>query len=212
MNETKWLTIKEATLHCHNLGLPRSTKSLRRWCAKSEIEAQKRQMAKGEKWFIERESLEIKIKEELEFLKHSEKPIPSPEQSSGQGLDMSAHDRTRPDTSAQRVDTPGRLNVRDLEDQISLLKHDIQWRDQLLKDQKNVNLVLMDEVKGQSRYIGHLETKVMRLGERPDQTFLAAPVPKSGVSEPVENRVEMPAPEIIQKQHPHPDQSNLYTG
>jgi len=222
MLEIKWLTIKEATLYCHKLGLPRSTKSLRRWCAKSEIEAQKRQTSTGEKWFIDRESLEIKIQEELEFLQHSEKLLPTKDRAIGQGLDMSAHDRTqsdvsthdqtRPDMSAHGVDTPGQPNIRDLEDQILLLSKDIEWRNHLLKEQKKVNQVLLDEVKGQSRYIGHLETNVLRLGGNTDQAFLAAPVPKSGVSEGVRPEAKGVSPEIIQDNRPNPDQSNLYTG
>ena len=222
MNETNWLTIKESSLLCLEMNLPRSTKSLRRWCAKEEVEAQKRQTSHGEKWFIERESLEIKIKEELEFLKHSEKPLPHLEQPAEQGsnlsghertgADVSGHERSRPDVSAQGVDTPGQPNLRDLQDQVLLLKNDIKWRDQALKSQKNANLILMDEVKGQSRYIGHLETNVLPLGGKTDQAFLAAPVSKSGASEDVNRAADMVAPEIIQPERPHPDQSNLYTG
>ena len=216
------ISVKEASTICLKSKLPRSLKSIRRWCAKGVIEAQKRQTSTGVKWFIDRESLEIKIKEELEFLKHSEKPLPSLGQATGQGLDMSAHDRTQADVSAhertrtdmgaQRADRSGQPNIRDLEDQILLLKNDIKWRDQVLKDQKKATQVLMDEVKGQSRYIGHLETNVLRLGGNTDRAFLAPPVPKSGVSEGVISETERVSPEIIQDRRPHPDQSNLYTG
>ena len=125
---------------------------------------------------------------------------------------VSAYERTRPDTSAQGADTSGQPSIRDLEDQILLLTNDIEWRNQLLKDQKMTNQILMDEVKGQSRYIGHLETNVLRLGGNTDQAFLAAPVPKSGVSEDVKLADESVSPEIIQDRSPNPDQSNLYTG
>lgn len=215
MIETKWLTAKEASQYCYENGIPRSVKSLRRWCANSDIEAQKRQVSNKQKWFIDRASLDIKIQEELEFLKHSEKPRPQPEMSLGHAPNISGHERTQADTPGHertQPDAPNLPQIRDLEDQILLLKNDIKWRDQLLKDQKNTNTILMDEVKGQSRYIGHLETNVLRLGGNTDQAFLAAPVPKSGVSEPVDNRVQIPASEIIQNERPHPDQTNLYTG
>jgi hypothetical protein len=225
MNKLKWLTVKEASLRCDKLGLPRSTKSLRRWCAKEEVEAQKRKIANTEKWFIDRASLEIKIKEELEFLKHSENSLPHSGQSAGHTADKSAHEQTQADASGHersQADTSGRertqpdgkaqQQIRDLEDQVLLLKNDIKWRDQVLKDQKNANEILMDEVKGQSRYIGHLETNVLRLGGSADQAFLAAPVPKSGVSEGVENTPEITMPNILQNEKPHPDQSQLYTG
>jgi len=224
MQDNTVLSVKEASLHCYKWGLPRSTKSMRRWCANEEIEAQKRQTSHGEKWFIERESLEIKIKEELEFLKHSEKPFSQPEQSARHTTDTHTFDRTQADVTGHeslQSDTSGRdrtqpdkqnqPQIRDLEDQILLLKNDIKWRDQVLKDQKNTNEVLMDEVKGQSRYIGHLETNVLQLGGNTDQAFLAAPVPKSGVSEDIKSEPQMVSPETIPNEKA-PDQSNLYTG
>jgi len=217
-----WLTVKEASILCIEMNLPRSTKSLRRWCAKEEVEAQKRKVANTEKWFIDRASLEIKIKEELEFLKHSERPLPHIEKTNEHGVNMSGHDRTqadvsthkrtRPDTSAHRVDTSAQPEIRDLEDQILLLKKDVEWRSQLLKDQKNANVILMDEIKGQARYIGHLETNVLRLGGKTDQAFLAAPVSNSALSEDVGSQSEIIMPEIIQKDPPHPDQASLRTG
>lgn len=222
MNDTKWLTVKEASLHCFNMGLPRSTKSLRRWCAKEDVEAQKRQTNHGEKWFLGRESLEIKIKEELEFLKQSESPLLQSEHLTEHSADMSghertqadisAHERTRPDTDAQGVDTSVQPKIRDLEDQILLLKHDIKWRDQVLKDQKQTNQILMDEIKGQSRYIGHLETLTLGSEEKADQTFLAPPVPNLSHSRDADRTAEMGTPEIIPNEQPHPDQRNLYTG
>lgn len=219
MTETRWLSVKEASIHCYKMDLPRSTKSLRRWCTKEEVEAQKRKTSHGEKWFIDRESLEIKIKEELEFLKLSEKPFLQPEQSAGHTPDMSPHDRTQADVTGHersqtdasghvrtQLDKQSQPQIRDLEDQVLLLKHDIKWRDQALKDQKNANMILTDEVKGQSRYIGHLETNVLGLGGKTDQTFLAAPTPikERERSEPA---VE---PEIVPPHRPHPDQGSLH--
>lgn len=225
MTDTKWLTIKAASLHCNQMGLPRSTKSLRRWCSKEEVEAQKRKVSNTEKWFIDRESLEIKISEELEFLKHSEKPLPQPNQQTEYTTDISTHDRTQADASAldrsqadtsgrerTQVDRPNKSTIRDLEDQVLILETDKEWRNQVMSEQKQALEKALEKSEAQSRYIGHLETKVMRLGERPDQTFLAAPVPKSGHSQDMENTVQLVDPETIQNQRPHPDQSNLYTG
>lgn len=220
MQNLKWLTVKEACSLCLDMHLPRSTKSLRRWCAKEEIEAQKRQTSHGEKWFIDRESLEIKIKEELEFLKHSEKPLPHPEYQTGHSPDMSgygwtsaditAHDRTRANKGAQDADVSDGAEMQDLRDQIMLLKHDIEWRSRLLKEQKQTTQILMDEVKGQSRYIGHLETNVLRLGGKNDLAFLAAPVPSSDRSRDAGRQTEIVTPEIIPNERPHPDQSSFY--
>lgn len=222
MDNKPSLTVKEASILCYEMRLPRSTKSLRRWCAKDDVEAHKRQTSHGEKWFINRESLEIKIKEELEFLKHSEKPTPSPGQSLRHTPDMSGHDRTqanesahrrtRPDVSAQGTDIAEQPTIRELQDQILILKADKSWRDQVLNSQKQALEKALEKSEAQSRYIGHLETKVIGAGQTPDQTFLAAPVPKSASSEDSENTLQLIKPEIIPKDQPHLDQSNLYTG
>lgn len=225
MQLSKWLTIKRASLLCFEMGLPRSTKSIRRWCANRDIEAKKRPNGRTEQWFIDRESLEIKIKEELEFLNHSEKPVPHSEVIAKQTADMSAYDRTQADVSGHersqadvsghertQPDKQNQPQLRDLQDQILILKTDLKWREQVISDQKKQNEILLEEVKSQSQFIGHIKTQLLGTGQTPDQTFLAAPVPKFGVSEGVENVAQMPSPEIIQNERPHPDQSNLYTG
>ena len=218
MSEIKYLTVKEASGFCYATSLPRSTKSIRRWCANGDIEAEKRPNGRTEQWFINRESLEIKIKEELEFLKQSDRSFSQPVNQNMQASDMSAHERTQADISPhersqadmsghERIqpDRQSQPQIRDLEDQILLLKNDIKWRDQVLKDQKKATQVLMNEVKGQSRYIGHLETNVLRLGGNTDSAFLAAPLPKSTPSEGPQDIPELTNPEIAQNQYHHPD-------
>jgi len=226
MTETKWLTVKEASLLCFEMGLPRSTKSIRRWCQFENVEAQKRHVANTQKWFIDRNSLEIKIKEELEFLKQSDTSDRTQPDTSGQQADMTGHEQARPDTSGyerlqadtpdhgygERPDASSGDKTRDLEDQVLILQTDLKWRDKVITDQKQANEILLDEVKGQSRYIGHLETNLLKLGGKTDQTFLKAPVPKSGHSEDFDMKTELANPEIITKAETHPDQRNLYSG
>ena len=226
MTNTKWLTVKQASQFCYELGLPRSVKSIRRWCQFENIEAQKRQVANTEKWFIDQNSLEIKIKEELEFLKQSDTfDRPQPD-TLGQQADMTGYEQTRPDASGhnrsqadtsahsqeRRPDAPTGDKMRDLEDQVLILQTDLKWRDKVITDQKQANEILLDEVKGQSRYIGHLETNLLELGGKTDQAFLKAPVPKSGQPEDAGMKTELINPEIIKKAETHPDQSNLYSG
>ena len=226
MNETKWLTVKQASQYCYDMGLPRSTKSIRRWCQFENVDAQKRQVANTEKWFIDQNSLEIKIKEELEFLKQSDTPVRTQPDMTAQQAVMTGNEQTRPDASGhnrsqadmsahdqrQRPDASGGNKVRDLEDQILILQTDLKWRDKVITDQKHANEILLDEVKGQSRYIGHIETNLLKLGGKTDQTFLKAPVPKSGQSEDAEMKAELINSEIISQAEAHPDQSNLYSG
>jgi len=226
MTKTKWLTVKQASQYCFEMGLPRSTKSIRRWCQFENVEAQKRQVANTEKWFIDQNSLEIKIKEELEFLKQSDTSVRTQPDMAGQQAVMTGHNQTRPDASGydrsqpdmsahghgQRPDASSGGKMRDLEDQVLILQTDLKWRDKVITDQKQSNEILLDEVKGQSRYIGHLETNLLKLGGKTDQAFLKAPVPKSGQSGEAEMKTELINPEIISKPEPHPDQSNLYSG
>lgn len=218
MNNTQWLTIKEATLECHSLGLPRSSKSLRRWCSKEEVEAQKRKTSTGEKWFIDRVSLEIKVKEELEFLKQSSGQLGI----AGQRPDMTEHDRTRPDVSGHdqtQADTSGQragqrsgaTNVEGLEklqDEILSLKVDVAVKSEQAKQFQKLFLEGQKTIQAQSRYIGHVETKILRMGGTTDQAFLEAPVPKSGRSE---DAVKPTAePDIIPSHKHHPDQASFY--
>ena len=89
-----YIVAREATRYCQELGLPRSLKSIRRWCANGDIDAEKRPNGRTEQWFINRESLEIKIKEELEFLKQSERSFAQPGNLTGHRPDVSGHKRT----------------------------------------------------------------------------------------------------------------------
>jgi len=226
MEQQKWVIVKGASTFCYQMGLPRSTKSIRRWCANGDIEAEKRPNGRTEQWFINKESLEIKIKEELEFLKQSERSFSQPVNTLGHSSDMSGHKRTRPDTSAfersqadtsghewkQRPDASETDKNRKLEDEILILKTDLKWRDKVISDQKQANETLLEEVKGQSRYIGHLETNLLQLGGKTDQTFLEAPVPKSGRSEDIKDDIQVSNPDIVEDVRPHPDQTNLYSG
>ena len=87
MNSTTWLTVDQAALHCHRLGLNRSKKTMRRWAQHGEVEAKKQTMQKGMRWLISQSSLETKIQEELEFQKQQQtankQGAPMSEQGSG---------------------------------------------------------------------------------------------------------------------------------
>lgn len=222
MINSKWLTVKEASQHCYQLKLPRSIKTIRRWCLNENIEAQKRKVGKGEMWFIDRESLEIKIKEELEFLKHSNESnsnaFPqdghSPNISTRERLqaDIGSNGRTQAPISAYGMDMSGQSKISEFEEKIASLKIDVAVNAKLAEEFKEQYLKGQKVLQAQSRYIGHVETQILKLGGSTDLTFLDAPVPKSRRSEDIEMTPEPINPEIIQNQNPHSDQGNLYTG
>ena len=219
MEDQKWVSVKSAVASCKIAELSRSPKSIRRWCANGDIEAEKRPNGRTEQWFINKESLEIKIKEELEFLKQSERSFPQPGNSTGRDrsqADVSAHEHSEADTSGQagkrRPDALSTTRIEKLQDEIVSLKVDVAVKSEQAKQFQRLFLEGQKTIQGQSRYIGHVETKILRMGGTTDQTFLEAQVPNSGRSENAETEHEAVNPEIIENVPPHPDQTNLYSG
>lgn len=222
MTETKWLTVKQASQYCYELGLPRSTKSIRRWCQFENVDAQKRQVANTEKWFIDQKSLEIKIEEELEFLKQSN----SQQNELGHQTDMSGYDQARPGVSGherthadmsghrvgQRPDEFIEDNASSLEEVIASLKIEVRFNEKMTEQFKKQYLKSQEALIAQSRYIGHIETQILKLGGTTDQAFLKAPVPKSDLSEDHSDQAQTKISAIVPNDQPHPDQSHLYTG
>jgi len=213
MTETKWLTIAEASLLCSQMGLERTPKTIRGWARNEHVIAQKKSTSSGEKWILDKASLETKIKTEIEYrdqMKASKtrsdvsEPVqtrPNQSEPVRTGANPSDPVQTRSDPSAE-------AKVKELESKVMALSIDVGWRDKLLEKYQRENEKGQESLHAQARYIGHLESDLLRLGGKPDQTFLAAPTaqePKVAQAPPLENE-----PEIIQKQRPHPDQSSFY--
>jgi len=64
------------------------------------------------------------------------------------------------------------------------LSIDVGWREEALNRLREENEKGRDTLQAQARYIGHLESDLMRLGGKPDQTFLSAPKPQEHRTEP----------------------------
>ena len=63
MTEQKWLTVKEASLLAHDMGLNRTDKTIRNWCRLGMVNANKKPTPTGNfKYLIQKSELEIKIK------------------------------------------------------------------------------------------------------------------------------------------------------
>lgn len=222
MTQFKLLSVKAASQLCYQLNLPRSSKTIRRWCINRDIEAEKRPNGRTEQWFINRLSLEIKIKEELEFLKQSD----SYPNSRGRQADMSGHDQTQLDVSGhertqagmagheggQRADTSSGVSEPSLREEIASLKIEVRFNEKMTEQFKKQYLKSQEALIAQSRYIGHIETQLYSLGERPDQAFLKAPVPKSSRSEGDDLETNRRNPKIFKNMTPHPDQADLHSG
>jgi len=238
MTETKWLTIAEASLLCSQMGLERTPKTIRGWARNEHVIAQKKSTSNGEMWILDKASLETKIKTEIEYrdqMKASQtsanqsEPVQTSSTSSEPvrtRADQSDRVQTRADTFGgykqgshgganpsetsrePRSDPSAEAKIKELESRVMALSIDVGWRDKLLEKYQRENEQGQESLQAQARYIGHLESDLLRLGGKPDQTFLAAPTPQ----EPKVDQAP-PAgaePEIIQPQRPHPDQSSFY--
>ena len=69
-----WLSIAEAVIHCSNTGLPRTSKTIRKWAVRAHADADEAEMTarredteNGFRWMVYRDWLDRRIAEELEF-------------------------------------------------------------------------------------------------------------------------------------------------
>lgn len=75
-----WLTVQEAVAYCMSKGLPRTPKTVRKWAQRSieaapgtgDVLVQRQDTENGFRWLIGRESLDVKIEQEKEFVERTE--------------------------------------------------------------------------------------------------------------------------------------------
>ena len=215
MTETKWLTIAEASLLAAEMGLDRTHKTIRSWCRKGDLIAEKQTTRTGDRWVADRDSLITKINFELEFKEQQSRTLSEPVQTGSDqiepvrtGSDQSGHVQTSADSSdgqdngfragsnlgESQTDPFEQAKIKELESKVMALSIDVGWRDKLLEKYQRENEKGQETLHAQARYIGHLESDLLALGGKPNEKFLAAPTP---------NTYEQP--EIV-----HPDQSSFY--
>ncbi|MEP3422883.1 MAG: hypothetical protein ABJN35_14175 [Erythrobacter sp.] len=225
MTDTKWLTVDEASFLCKEMGLDRTKKTMRNWAKNDHVTARKQTTHHGEMWVLEKPELVAKIKAELEFARQRKADIPF--------QDPSTHERNIPNLSGRVRNVPedsapvwkeaesvsrdaGDLDARDqirsLKTQIQALSVDVQWRDKMLDRLTRENERMLENMHGQARYIGHLESDLLRLGGAPDQQFLQAPkVQPSPQHEPANDNTQA-GDQLVHPIKPHPDQQSFISG
>lgn len=176
----EWLTVDQAYAACLDAGLDRTKKTIRQWCRQEHVDCQKQTTPTGERWMIDKASLATKIRLELEF-QQTQEPVQT-------SAHMSEPVRTSAD-SYEPVHTGANIKeqIKELENQIKSLEIDKAVRDQHISFLTSQNEKGQKDLLSQSRYIGHLETKVLALGGEPDTKFLDAPVPNQP-TEPVHSQ------------------------
>lgn len=198
MNEhtRTWVSVDEAFVLCQQAGLNRTKKTIRTWARKEHVDAEKQITPTGDQWMLDAASLDVKIKAELEFQARAQtrsnqdapRPHPSePVQTEADPVRTRSvafeQGQTGADEAALRAENES-------------LKFDKATRDAKIEFLTQQNKESQAALLGQSRYIGHLETQLLRSGGEADQAFLEAPVP----DRPIE-------PEIV-----NPDQPGLGVG
>lgn len=186
----EWLTVDQAYAACLASGLDRTKKTIRQWCRQEHIDCQKQTTPTGERWMIEKASLATKIRLELEFQQTQEQvqtstttsePVRTPDEPVRTSADLYEPVHTSSNDQEQTQ------QIKKLENQIKSLEIDKAVRDQHISFLTSQNEKGQHDLLSQSRYIGHLETKVITLGGEPDTKFLDAPVPNQPI-EPVHSQ------------------------
>jgi hypothetical protein len=183
----EWLTVDQAFLACQEAGLDRTKKTIRSWCRHEHVESLKQTTPTGERWMVEKSSLAVKIRSELEFQQYQAEVRTSsnpsePVQTKDEPVRTRAdeYEQGRTGSNHGEPNGSGRDNDPELEElrsQVRSLEIDKAVRDKQIEYLTKENEKGKDNLLSQSRYIGHLETKVHQLGDRPDQQFLNAPIP-----------------------------------
>ncbi|MEO1703622.1 MAG: hypothetical protein AAFR71_16375 [Pseudomonadota bacterium] len=189
-----WLTVDEAFLLCQQSELNRTKKTIRSWCRQEHVESQKQTTPTGERWMVEKASLLVKIRNELEFQRHAEpvrtavnqlELVRTADVPVRTAANMSERVRTGSEKSEPVFgdNNASADRIAELEGKVRSLEIDKAVRDRHVEFLSKQNEEGRNELLGQSRYIGHLETQLHRLGGRPDHSFLKPPVASESIDQ-----------------------------
>ncbi|HUU46826.1 MAG TPA: hypothetical protein VM118_13940 [Acidobacteriota bacterium] len=195
-----WLTVPEAAAYCADKGLSRNIKTVRRWAQRShakpenaEVLAHEQDTENGFRYVIERESLDRKIAQELDFEAQRAQadrsaPAPTGADTSGQAPteyvaelreqtdeDTSAPARTEPDTPVRKLEV-ATIGDDFLKDQISQKDRQIdELNDQLRRKDEHVSAMLERDKETNILINGLQEALTQSLGiESPTRMQLRA--------------------------------------
>jgi hypothetical protein len=188
-----WVSVDEAYIACQLAGLDRTKKTIRSWARNEHVEAQKQITPTGERWMLEKISLDVKIRTEIEFQRQYvpvqtssnwSEPVQTKDEPVQTRSNAYEHAQTGSydDDSVKHGHSQELLSLRS---KVQSLEIDKAVRDKQIEFLNKRNEEGQTGLMSQSRYIGHLETQVMLSGGEPDHRFLEAPIPKdNSVEEP----------------------------
>ena len=178
----EWLSVSEAVTYCQSKGLSRTPKTVRKWAQQAhqiedgagEIVVRSQDTGNGFRWQINRDSLDVKIQQELEFEQRPEEVRTGAHSSAP--VATGAHPSGEVRTGAQGEASEGEGDEKDKK--IKLLKEEKERLesenlnlkiDNRAKEQVTTQLVkerdrFFEDSKSQMYQIGSLETQLRALG------------------------------------------------
>lgn len=152
------LSVEEASARCFEAGVPRSPRTLMRYCAHGHLDCSKVDTERNEKYLISRSSLERRIQELLQVATtgHVESQ-----------RDTTRHDAPSRDTSrsdeqsAELTDKVKQLEAENLD-----LKITNRAKDQLIQMVRDERAGFIDQLTATSRRMGQLEERLQLMTPR----------------------------------------------
>jgi hypothetical protein len=149
-----WMTVAEAVLYCADKGLPRTPKTLRKWARRSslfpddaELEVRREDVENGDRWVIERGSLDRKIAQERELIaRRADEPVRTgadqvePVRTGSLAQTLAKPDAAAPEpaqTGANQSEIIGALH-----DRIADLKAEVAFYREELTDRRNATAAI----------------------------------------------------------------------
>lgn len=183
----EWITVDQGLAYCLQEDLPRTGKTIRSWCRNGHVVAQKQTTPSGERWVMDKASLSVKIRAEKEMQQQftqvrtgsdAQEPLENRRNVNAERTSQQEPVQTGSNGSEQvQTGADQSEQVQTLQTKLQSLEIDKAVRDKQIEILTKQNAEGFENLLSQSRYIGHLETKMVQLGGKPDQTFLSAPVP-----------------------------------
>ena len=161
------ISVEEASSRCFEAGVPRSPRTLMRYCAHGHLDCSKVDTERNEKYLISRSSLDRRIQELLQVATtgHVESQ-----------RDTTRHDAPSRDTSRSDEQSAELTEkVKQLEAENLDLKITNRAKDQLIQMVREERVGFIDQLTAASRRMGQLEERLQLMAPRNEPTAEPSP-------------------------------------
>lgn len=183
------LTVQEASDLFLDAEVPRSPRTIIRYCARGHLDCIKVDTEQNEKYLITRESVDRRIKEIRQVARSSQVSTQR---------DESRHDAPRHDSGEPPEEHSEwrDAKLKSLESEIVDLKITNRAKDHFIEQLQSDRALLVDQIAKQGRQIGQLETRLeLQAGVSADQlTAPSEPPPEPSSNAPERSAADPPGP------------------